>query len=297
MTDLTNQLQQHLPELSVKQRAVAHLLGADPTFVAFASVAEVAARTEVDPATVVRTCQRLGYQGWTQLQAGVRQELKGRPTFAERLDELGQRHGDHVGPVFATAIDNVTATLEVLDAGGLDAVARALAQAAGVLIAAGGVSQGPGLFLTSSLQLVGRRAHLVSGAAAAGPALSTLRPGDVVVGLSVWRYLRTTVQVLEQASQVGAVTVAITDSSLAPAAAIADHVLVTRTASVGPRLGLAGMITLLEALVAQVAAQDSDAAIEGAARADRLYFDGHVLGDDDRGSAADRIPRLPSDRG
>jgi hypothetical protein len=52
-----------------------------------------------------------------------------------------------------------------------------------------------------------------------------------------------------------------------------------RTASVGRRLGLAGMVTLLEALIAQVAAAAPDAARAGAARADQLYFDGHVLAD------------------
>jgi RpiR family transcriptional regulator, carbohydrate utilization regulator len=285
VTELTSRLQRHLPELPAKQQAVARLLGADPTFVAFASVADIAARAGVDPATVVRTCQRIGYHGWSQLQGAVREELSGRPTFTERLDELGQSEGRHVGPVFATAIDNVASTLEDLDEAVLDEAASALARAEGILVAAGGVSEGPGLFLTSSLQLLGRRAHLVGGAAAAGPALSALRPGDVVVGLSVWRYLRTTVQTLGLAREAGATTIAVTDGPLAPAATVADHVLLVRTASVGPRLGLAGMVTLLEALIAQVAAVDPDAARAGAARADRLYFDGHVLADDPAGVA------------
>ena len=41
-------------------------------------------------------------------------------------------------------------------------------------------------------------------------------------------------------------------------------------------------------LVAQVAAEDPDAVIGEAARADRLHFDGHVFRDGDRGHSANR---------
>lgn len=279
MTGLAERLQQHRRELPDKQRTVAQLLSADPTFVAFASVAQVAARAEVDPATVVRTCQRLGYDGWTHLQAGVRAELGGRPTYAERLAEFERRDGDPVGPVFATALDNVTATLEGLESGALAGAARALSAGRGILVAADGVVEGSGRFLASSLQLLGRRTILVNSPAAAGPALSTLEPGDAVVGLSVRRYLRSTVQVLEQARELGAIVVAVTDSPLSPAAANADHVLVVHTASAGPRLSLAGMVTLLEALIAQVAAEDPDDAREGGDRAARFYREDHLLHD------------------
>jgi RpiR family transcriptional regulator, carbohydrate utilization regulator len=284
MTDLspprlTSRLQRHFPRLSPKQQAVARVLVADPTFVAFASVAELAERAGVDPATVVRTCQSLGYRGWTELQDVVREDHSRRPTFADRVQELDTGNGELVDRVFAAAMQNVTETLEGLDLGTFHAAARTLGQADGVLVAAAGVSQGPGQFLTSSLQLLGRRATLITGAADAGPALSSLRPGDVVLAVSVWRYLRSTIQVLEQAKEAGATTIAVTDSLVSAAATVADHVLVARTVTAGPRLGLAGIMTLMEALITQVAAEDPERAATSAARADRLYYDGHVLGD------------------
>jgi hypothetical protein len=38
-------------------------------------------------------------------------------------------------------------------------------------------------------------------------------------------------------------------------------------------------MTLMEALITQVAAEDPETAAAAAARADQLYYDGHVLGD------------------
>jgi RpiR family transcriptional regulator, carbohydrate utilization regulator len=276
---LAARLQRQFPQLSPKQQAVARVLVADPTFVAFASVAELAERADVDPATVVRTCQSLGYRGWTELQDVVREDVSRRPTFADRVQELETGNSHLVDRVFAAAMQNVTETLEGLDLGAFQAAAHALGQADGVLVAAAGVSHGPGQFLTSSLQLLGRRAVLITGAADAGPALSSLRPGDAVLAVSVWRYLRTTIQVLERAKAVGATTITVTDSLVSAAATVADHVLVARTVTAGPRLGLAGIMTLMDALITQVAAEDPEAAAAAAARADQLYYDGHVLGD------------------
>jgi RpiR family transcriptional regulator, carbohydrate utilization regulator len=233
----------------------------------------------VDPATVVRTGQSLGYSGWSELQDVVRGDVSRRPTFADRVQELEHGSGHLVDRVFAAAMQNVTETLEGLDVQAFHAAARTLERADGVLVAAAGVSHGPGQFLASSLQLLGRRAILVTGAADAGPALSSLRPGDAVLAISVWRYLRTTIQLLERAKEVGATTIAVTDSLVSAAATVADHVLVARTVTAGPRLGMAGIMTLMEALVTQVAADDPETAVASAARADRLYYDGHVLGD------------------
>jgi RpiR family transcriptional regulator, carbohydrate utilization regulator len=234
---LTSRLQRQFAQLSPKQQAVARVLVADPTFVAFASVAELAERADVDPATVVRTCQSLGYRGWTELQDVVREDLSRRPTFADRVQGLEASNSHLVDRVFAASMQNVTETVEGLDHDAFHAAARALGGAEGVLIVAGGVSQGPGQFLASSLQILGHRATLITGVADGGAALGAIRPGDAVLALSVWRYLRSTIQLLERANDAGATTIAVTDSLVSAAATVADHALVARTVTAGPRLG------------------------------------------------------------
>jgi RpiR family transcriptional regulator, carbohydrate utilization regulator len=276
---LASRLKRQFPQLPPKQQTVARVLLSDPTFVAFASVAELADRAGVDPATVVRTCQSLDYRGWTELQDVVRGELARRPTFADRVQGLEIGNSHLVDRVFSASMQNVTETFEGLDHDAFHAAARTLGHAEGVLIVAGGVSQGPGQFLASSLQILGHRATLITGVADGGAALGTIRAGDAVLALSVWRYLRSTIQLLERANDAGATTIAVTDSLVSAAATVADHALVARTATAGPRLGMSGIMTLLEALITQVAAQDPETAAAAAARVDQLYYDGHVLGD------------------
>lgn len=288
--DVPKVINERFPSLAPKQQAVARCVLEDPVFTTFASAADLAERAGVDAATVVRTCQALGYTGWRQLQEAVRQGQATRGTFADRVAALfgrepevdglvreGSDDGELTGRVFATALNNVSGTFGDLDRDVLHAVVTAIADAGSVLVVGGGVVHGTALFLTSSLQLLGRRATLATTAPDAGPALAALGPGDMVIGLSVWRYLRSTTMVLALAREAGMRTVAITDSPLSSAALVTDHALVARTATVGPRLGIAGITTLAEAIVAGVAGADPERAIAATHRADAVYAAAGVL--------------------
>jgi DNA-binding MurR/RpiR family transcriptional regulator len=297
MARLADLLGERFSGLPVKQQAVARLLAEDPAFVAFASAADVAERAGVDTATVVRTCQNLGYSGWRELLAEVKRAVAARPTFDERVAALAQPDGDLTDRIFAIAGGNVEATLRDLDREAFAAAAATLSGAGTVVVAAGGVSTGVGQFLTSSLQIIGVRALLTTGASDAAPALALLGDGDAVVALSMWRYLRTTVQTLEHAkTAVGAATVAITDSSVSPAALIADHTLVVRTDTIGPRMSMTGLTALVEALVARVALADAPRSRTATSIASALYYDDNVLGSPEQGPGhIDEWPRHLSD--
>jgi DNA-binding MurR/RpiR family transcriptional regulator len=296
--DVPRVINARFASLAPKQQMVARRVLEDPVFVTFASAADIAERAGVDAATVVRTCQALGYTGWRQLQEAVRDGEATRGTFADRVAALeAPDDGDVAGRVFATALDNVSSTYGELDHAALDSAVAAVAGARSVLVVGGGVVHGPALFLTSSLQLLGCRATLATTAPDAGPALGALSAGDAVVGLSVWRYLRSTTRTLELAADAGMATIAITDSPLSSAGLVADHILVARTSTVGPRLGLAGITTIAEALVAGVALADPERAIAATRRADALYAASGVLEqpDPDALPPQRRAPRGPVD--
>lgn len=295
--DVPRAISERFASLAPKQQLVARRVLEDPVFVTFASAAELAERAGVDAATVVRTCQALGYTGWRQLQEAARDGQATRDTFADRVAALeAPDDGDVAGRVFATALDNVSRTFGDLDRTALDGAVAAVAGAGSVLVVGGGVVQGPALFLTSSLQLLGCRATLATTAPDAGPALGALAAGDAVIGLSVWRYLRSTTRTLELATDAGLATIAITDSALSSAGLVAEHVLVARTSTVGPRLGLAGIVTLAEAVVAGVALADPERAIAATRRADALYAASGVLEQPDPGAVPPQ-PREPGARG
>jgi len=278
--DLAERIREKFATLPAKQQAVARIFADKPAAVAFASVNDLARAAGVDAATVVRTCQSLGYSGWRELLIHLKSEMAHSRTFADRVAALGAQDGDLTTRILENARRNVEETFDGLDRSTFDEVTSALSTAEMVLVVAGGVSTGAGEFLTSSLRIIGVRSLLVTGISDAAPALATLGPNDAVVGLSMWRYLTSTVQALQHAKQqVGATTIALTDSRVSSATRFADYTLVARTATVGPRLSMTGVTALIEALVARTALWDPRRSQTAAAIASDLYFDGHVLAD------------------
>ena len=67
----------------------------NPDEVAFGTVASVAAQAKVQPSTLIRFAQTLGYAGFTDLQDVFRAQLKSHwPDYRERLARIGDRVND-----------------------------------------------------------------------------------------------------------------------------------------------------------------------------------------------------------
>ena len=123
-----------MAELEVADRiatAGAHLTGAErrvaqavlehPHLVAFGTVADLATEAGAGAATVVRLAAKLGFDGFTALQASVQDDLSRqlRPA-AERIRELADR--PHVERHREITVTNVTETLDHISREGFDEV-------------------------------------------------------------------------------------------------------------------------------------------------------------------------------
>ena len=120
LTHLDDRIVAALPQLSKKQKEIAHFILDYQDVVAYASASEVGGRTQSSAATVVRFCQALGYKGYVDLQATIREGMPFRRTTIQRLEErladpIPQE--DLLARVFATDIRNIerTAALMVND--------------------------------------------------------------------------------------------------------------------------------------------------------------------------------------
>jgi len=82
-------------ELPKRLAQVAKFALEHPDEIAFGTAASVAARAHVQPSTMVRLAQALGYSGFSDLQAVFRERLRNPvPSYAERLDALRAHAGE-----------------------------------------------------------------------------------------------------------------------------------------------------------------------------------------------------------
>lgn len=240
--------------LTPAERRVAEVLVAEPSRIAFGTVASVAEHAGTSGPTVVRLAVKLGFDGFADLQAAVQEELSGRLRPAvERI-----RTTPAAAPL-ERALDleteNVRATLRGADGDSFATAVRLLAdRKRRVFVMAGESTAGVAAQFADALE------HLRDGVCplrgsevAIARTMAFLRPADVVVAVEVRRYERWVVDAVERALECGAQLVALTDSPLSPLARGATVAFTVAAEGPGPFDSHVGTLALLNALVAGVA--------------------------------------------
>ncbi len=242
--------------LTPAERRVAESVIDDPKLVAFGTVAGLAARSSTSGPTVLRFAGRLGFDGFVDLQAFVREQIADqlRPA-TERIRE--RPPSDVVARTLAADLDNVRTTLEGVDAESFAATVRVLAdRQRRVYVLAGEDSRGVGVVLATQLDLLRDRVTLIGGSPVrVSREIAGIAPGDVVVAVDHRRYERWLVDATRRSVGAGAVLVAISDSALSPLAEDAARAFVVGVRGAGPFDSHTGSFALVHALVAGVAAK------------------------------------------
>lgn len=269
--------------LSPKQRQLARFILDSEEVVAFASADELAERVGTSAATVVRFARSLGYDGYPGLQSAVRSHFPQFRTAADRMAErvaggnsFAQGLQEQVAQV---SIDNLRQTFEQVRPAELEKTVKALCGARRIRIFAGGLSSGPALLAEYAFSMLGFSARAFT-EAGLRPLLelSQMEKGDVVVGISIWRYIGSTVEAMQAAREAGLTCIALTDSPVAPLTRYSHHVLVASTEGAVHGRSLVGIVALVDLLAAAVAACQPERSMEALRRIDSAYRQhGHLL--------------------
>jgi len=269
------------PRLSRGQKQIARFVVGNEYFVAFASAAEVAQKVDVSPATVVRFCQALGYEGYPHLQEVIRQRF---PRAAATVQKIEERlatpvpENDVLAQVFATDIDNIKHTMELVTPEAFESAVAEIEGATGILVVGGGISASATYFLAHSLKKMGFPVQAVTtGGMPLSLELSTLKPDDVLIGISFWRYYRETVEAMSRAKEMGAKRIAITDSELSPLARLADHVFLAATDGVAHSASPIASLALVNAFVAALAFRRPQQTLTALRSVDAGYQESQIL--------------------
>jgi DNA-binding MurR/RpiR family transcriptional regulator len=240
--------------LTTAERRVAEVVLARPQLVAFGTVAELATASGSGAATVVRLSTKLGYDGFTALQAAVQAEL------AAQLRPAAERIREPAGAGLATRhqqleVANVHASLGAVSADTLAAVVDHLAEReARIFVLSGDASRGVALQFVGDLGSLRDDVALIDGnPIAVRRQAALLRAGDVLVALDLRRYERWVVDVAQTARAAGVWSVALTDSVLSPLAQTADVTVVLAAAGSGPFDSHTGTLAVFDLFVSAVA--------------------------------------------
>lgn len=276
----TRAIEARFAELGPKQRRAARYIVDNEAAVALLSAGEVAERVGVDPATVVRLCQRLGYRGYPHLQEFVRRRSPRHATFVEKVqrDDGGTAPSALLSRAFAQDRQNLGRAAESVDPDAFEALVEAVLAARQTVLVGGGVARPVVLYLVSSLRMMGFDVRdTTAGSTTLAQDLAALAPSDLVLAIGFYRYLRETVDALDAVQALGARRAVITDSPVSPLTRAADVILCVPVESTSHRISLVASMALANALLAALTARDHDRVAAALRRVDAQYQRAHLV--------------------
>jgi DNA-binding MurR/RpiR family transcriptional regulator len=259
-----SRLRAALPELTRAERQLAaYMLNSYPVAV-LGSIASVARGAGVSAPTVGRLVHKLGFQGYPEFQAHLREELGERLASPLAKHEKWARTAAdaHVLDAFAArVVEDLTATLGQIDRQDFDAVAALLADPKRRITLIGGrLTQALAGYFATALRIM--RDDVTQLAAAPStwpPVLLNMRPGDVLVAFDIRRYEPAVQQLVELARAREAEVVLITDRWVSPAAAHAGHLMPCHIEAPSAWDTLTAPLMLVEALLTAIQRRDRPA--------------------------------------
>ena len=242
------------PDFPRRLTQVASYALENPDDIAFGTVATIAQAADVQPSTLVRFAQSLGYQGFSELQE----------VFQSRLEQLREhtRNSGKAGLVFdgfANASEQSLATLrEKLDPQQLQVAADMLAKAETIYLIGLRRSFPISSYMAYAFGKLGIRYVLVDslgGLAAEDTSFAT--PRDVVLAVSFTPYASETVTLTQKLAARGVPVLAITDSPFSPLASIAQTWFEVQEANFEGFRSMAATLTLAMTLTVATAERRS----------------------------------------
>lgn len=286
---LLEQLRTEFPNLSVQFQGGARYLLDHPRDIAIQSMRKVAANAGVQPATLVRLSQSLGFDGWQGLRelfvTAVREG--GSQPYARRARKVVKDSDKASGPgkMLAEMIEVQHHNLDALLANNADTLPRAadLLAAAPIVHVAGFRSCFPiaftfhyiyGLF-RSSVRLIRGDAGTLE------MELRALNARDAVLVAGFAPYSHESLRVAQAAREAGCKVIALTDSTVAPIALEADCTLLFAIDSPSFFPSITSGVTMVEALVEQLLARKGKGAIRALEQTEgQLHRTGAYLPDE-----------------
>ncbi|MEO5326068.1 MurR/RpiR family transcriptional regulator [Mesorhizobium sp. CC13] len=233
----------------------------NPDEIAFGTAASIANSAGVQPSTLIRFAQHLGYDGFTSLQQVFRERLRERTTSYEERLTVVRGEGDDdasnrriVDGFLAAASKSIDVMSRNLDDETLGRAIDLLNGAETIYILARRRSYPVASYIAYALGKLGVRSQLIESASGLSPEIiSFATPKDAVIAISFSPYASATVEEARVLSANGVPVVAITDSAFSPLAQFAKVWFEVAEADFGGFRSLAATMALAMGLTVGVA--------------------------------------------
>ena len=221
LDQLMTQIEQQHASMPKRLREIGNFVLGHPEAIALSTLAELAAETDIATSAFVRFAQTLGFDGFSQMQAVFRQQVRSSwPQYASRLSDMADVNpADHFEALSASAVASIKRLSNSFSMEHLEVAVCKLAGAETIWFAAGGRARPVTAYMKYMLTKLGIRTQEFREAPSeAMRELNLIGQNDVLLVVSFAPYGELTVKLAQEAASRGAEIVSITDTMVSPVA-------------------------------------------------------------------------------
>ncbi|NJD02466.1 MAG: MurR/RpiR family transcriptional regulator [Ruminiclostridium sp.] len=211
------------------ERKIADFITKQQEVIVHMTVAQISKEIGVADSSIVRFCQKLGFNGFTQLKINVAKNLKQPDELL--LEDIDQNDSAYevTAKVFSSSIQALTDTIKMLDRDELDKAVEALLSAGRIEFYGVGTSATIAMDMYYRFMRIGMPAYVAVDPHISKVSASMLDDRCVAVGISHTGRTKDTIRTLQIAKSKGAKIICITSYSGSPIFELSDIKLVTST--------------------------------------------------------------------
>ena len=246
------------PTMSKQLQRIARFALDHPDPVALDTVAAVAAAAHVQPSSIIRFANALGYSGFTEMQQVFRGHLVARSaSYRERIAAMRRNRGNGSGSpdgvlhqFVSESIDELGHLEEAVAASQFRSAVRLLASARRIHVIAQRRAFPVAFYFAYALNQLELTAHLLDGVGGMLRELQRgIEPKDVLLAISFRNYSPDVIEVAAACHGRGIPVIAMTDSPLSPLKPLGRIVFELGDDSRRPFRSLVGPLCLAQALI------------------------------------------------
>lgn len=281
MSDFFENIRKLYAGLTNTQKQVADFILDHPDAVAFKRLEELSMMIGVSTTSVIRFARSVGYKGYTDMQQDMQQSIVGKASLPDRLSDAvkSTKQDKLLIDAFQRDIDNITATLHLLSEYDLARTVSGIIAAQNIYVLGTRGNFSVAHYLGYRLGQIKRGVRLVSGLGMDYPEeISSVKRGDLCIAFLTPRYSRMTANLVAWMKQRGVTIVLFTKEGSCEISPYGDVILQCRTDGISYKSSLIALFAVCNYILAAVALQSHDEAMEMLAQTEELLGQGFFLG-------------------
>lgn len=272
MEGFKDRVTEQYQQLTKSQKTVATYVLQHLDSIPFFTLGDLAQKIDVSTTTVIRFARSMGFEGYSEMQAVLQDELRRKISLPNRLESI---HAVPKGELFDRTmqndIQNIQSTMSALSEQTLDAAVEAMGGARKIYILGMRTSYALAYYTGICLGQIRRNVHLIQGNGLIYPE-EVMGAGerDICIAFLFPRYAKATKAILEWMREQKVKVLLVTSTNCAAVEYLADWLIPCSVAGVSLKNSYAAPMCVVNYLFAALTMQDKEQASDMLKKAETL---------------------------